>query len=182
MNRNTAKINAGIRRLASKPNEIISGTVVSGSIDTGENTITVQPAEGAPVAGVRLNAITGDNNGMILIPEEGSNVIIGSIDGPGECVLLRASEISKASVTIGDVNWVMDGDNITLQNSNVVLNLSESLLKLSTASESLFTLLRDLIKCITLITVPTPAGTSGAPLNVPDFNSLQTRLSNLLTS
>ncbi len=182
MNKNSANINAGLRALAHKPNEIISGIVVSGSIDTSELTMSVQPSDdGIAIEGVRLNGIAGNGNGVVLYPEDGSDVIIGSIDGPGEWVLLQASDITKATVTIGDVSCTVDNTAVTLQNHDVQFNVGDSVFKMNTSSESMFNLLKDLITYISVMTVPTPAGTSGVPLNVTDFTNLLSRLDNLLT-
>lgn len=183
MNKNTSKIKEGIRRLSNKPYEIISGTVVHGSVDMTAYTMSVQPSDDTePIAGVLLNAVSGENNGVILFPENGSDVIIGSIDGPGEWVLLRAGKITGVRITIGNVSFEMDDAQVNIQNNNVVLNLSDSVFKINTASESLFQLLKDCFTYITELTVPTPSGTSSVPVNIADFNNLLTRLNNLLTS
>ena len=183
MNRNTSKIKEGIRKLTNRPNEIITGTVVAGSVDNTSFIMNVQPSDdSAPIEGVLLNAISGNDDGMILIPADDSDVIIGSIDGPGEWVLLKASKITNAKITIGNVTYEMDSTQVNIQNSNVVLNISDSLFKVNTASESLFQLLKDCFTYITELTVPTPSGTSSVPVNVADFNNLITRLNNLLTS
>src|SRR4051812_32128582 len=103
MTKNIAKIKAGLSVLTDKPYEIISGTVVPGSLDTDQNTISVQTTNySEPIAGVMLNAVSYNGNGLILFPKDGSNVIIGSIDGPGEWTLIRASDLTKIIALIGD--------------------------------------------------------------------------------
>ena len=182
MTRNCAKIKAGIAALADRPYEILSGTVVSRSISADQLTITVQPSGGgSAIQGVMLNAITGDNNGLILFPKDGTNVVIASVDGPGEWCLVRASEINKAIVTIGNVVLELDDSQISIKNSEVEFNISDSVFKMSTASESMFTLLKDCFTYITQLTVPTPSGASGVPTNLADFTNLITRLNNLLS-
>ena len=183
MNKTAIRIGDSIRNIAYKPNEIISGIVVAGSVDLTEYTMSVQPADdGAPIAGVNLNAITGSSDGVILVPADGSNVVVGCVDGPGEWVLLRASELVKVIVTIGAVTLNMDGSTIQLQNSDVVLQMTDSLFKLNTPGESFYNLLKDLINYIAALTVPTAAGTSGVPVNVASFNALLPRLDHLLTA
>lgn len=183
MNKNTAKIKAGIRALSATPDEIISGIVVPGSTDESEYTVSVRPADGSdPIEGVMLNSTTENGNGMILFPADDSHVIIGCVDGPGEWILLRAGELTKAVVTIGNVKCELDGSHLNVQNAEVVFNISDSVFKMSTASESLFQLLKDCFTYIAALTVPTPSGTSSVPVNVADFNNLVTRLDNLLTS
>ena len=183
MTKNFLRIRAGISTLVNKPFEIISGTVVEGSINEDQLTISVQPSDDStPIEGVILNAISGENKGMILFPKEGSNVIIGSIDGSGEWGLLRASETTKAIITIGNVVYKMDSAQVSIQNGNVVFNMSDSVFKMSTPGESLFQLLKDCFTYLTQLTVPTPAGTSGIPVNATDFANLLSRLNNLLNA
>ena len=165
--------------LAYHPNEIISGTVVS--VDTSAYTISVQPSDdGAPIDGVTLNTVTGSDNGVVIFPAAGSDVIIGRVDGPGEWTLIKTGEITKASVKIGNITCVADNTKVTVTNNNVILEISDSAFKLNTASESLFQLLQDLITYITALTVPTSTGPSGVPANVADFTALLSRLNNLL--
>jgi hypothetical protein len=183
MTKNTAKIKAGIKALSEHPNEIISGTVVPGSVDTTGFTMSVQLTDNsAPIAGVMLNSVTENSNGLILFPKDGSNVIVGSIDGPGEWALIRASEITKAIITIENVTYEMDSAQVNVKNGTSVFNVGTSVFKMNTASESLFQLLNDLITGITLLTVGTGMGPSTVPINTATFSSLLTRLNNLLSA
>jgi phage gp45-like len=182
MSKNTAKIQEGIRTLVNRQYEIISGTIVPGSLNISEYTVSVQPtANSEPIEGVMLSSIAGADGGFILFPADGSNVVIGSVDGPGEWALMKASEISRARITIGNVVYEMDETKVSIQNGSVIFNMSDSLFKLNTAGESLFQLLKDCITYITELTVPTPSGTSGVPINALDFTNLLSRLNNLIT-
>src|ERR1043165_160054 len=137
MSKNAAKINEGIRQLATNAVEIISGTTVPGSVDEDNFTLSVQPTDGgASIENVILNAVAGNPNGLILFPKDGSNVVIGSIDGPGEWTLIKTDELSKARITIGGVKYEMDDTQLTVQNGSVIFNLSDSVFKMNTASES----------------------------------------------
>lgn len=183
MTKNSAKIKEGIRTLTETPPVIISGTVVSGSVNFGEGTMSVLPNnDGEPIENVLLNPVTGDTNGFLLIPAEGSNVVIGCVDGPGEWVLLKASRISRAMITIEDVKYLMDSSQVSIQNGSTELNVSDSLFKMNTSAESLYQLLKDCFTYIAALTVTTSTGASSVPVNVADFNLLITRLDNLLAS
>ena len=181
MTKNTAKIKSGIRSLSNKPYEIISGTVVPGSVDVTALTVSVQASDDSePIEGVMLNAVTDESNGVILFPADGSNVIIGSVDGPGEWCLIKASELTKVIITIENVTCEMDNSQVSIQNGNVLFNISDSVFKVNTASESLYQLLKDCFTYLSVLTVTTPSGTSGVPVNVADFDNLLTRINNLL--
>ena len=183
MTKNSSKIKEGIRALSNKPCEIISGTMVPGSLNEREYTISVLPSDGSrPIDGVILNAITGDENGMILFPKDECNVVIGSIDGPGEWTLIKASELTKAIIKIDNVSYKISSEEVNVQNGSVVFNIGTSVYKVNTASESLFQLLKDCFTYLTELTVATSTGPSGTPINVADFTNLLTRLNNLLAA
>jgi len=183
MTKNSSKIRAAIEAMARQPVEITSGTVLAGSLDEEAGTVTVQPTDdGMPIADVKITSVAGANYGMLLYPDDDSDVVIATVDGPGEWVVLTPGKLKKAALTIGSVSFTMDSEQVNFVNSNTILNMTDSLFKMKTASESLFSLLNDLISYIMQLTVPTPAGNSGVPINVADFNSLISRLNNLLTN
>lgn len=112
------KITDAITGLGNKHIELLSGVVVAGSVDLAEYTCSVllssQDEDDEPMPGVLLSSVTENGNGVILVPADGSNVIIGSIDGPGEHFIVRCSDLVKVVVTIGDTTLVMDGSSIVM--------------------------------------------------------------------
>jgi hypothetical protein len=183
MTKNTAKIKEGIKTLAQVPNEVISGKVIAGSINAEGCTMSVQLSDdSAPIEGVMLTPATGNSNGVVLFPKDGSDVIIASIDGPGEWFLVKASDIARAKVTIENVTYEMDDTQINVRNGPVLFNVGTAVFKMNTASESLYQLLNDLITGITHLTVGTPAGASTVPVNVATFSTLLVRLNNLMSA
>lgn len=51
------------------------------SVDTNDNTCTVDPGDGrAKLAGVKLQAVEGNAMGLLLIPKVGSYVLYGKVD------------------------------------------------------------------------------------------------------
>lgn len=51
--------------------------------------------------------------------------------------------------------------------------------RLATEQENMLTYMQDLLTAIMQLTVPTPAGPSGVPINLPQFQQLAQRLPNL---
>jgi hypothetical protein len=183
MGRNTAKIVTSLRELSRKQIDVISGTVVAGSVDAASGTMSLQPSDGGDVLqGVMLSAIIENVKGIIQYPKDGSQVVAGAVDGDGEWVLLRASELEKVSVTLNNVVCTLDGAQVDLQNGSVVFNIGTSVFKMNTASESLYQLLSDLLTGLTALTVGTSTGPSSVPLNAATFSTLITRLNNLLSA
>ena len=180
MTKNGKKIRQGINMLVQRPYEIVCGIVVSGSVDIAANTMSVLPGNGeTPREGVLLNAVGNADNGMVLIPEDNSHVVIGSIEGPGQWLLLQASELRRATIKIGSVSLKITAHGITAAYENTHLEISD-LVRISTNTESLHTILSDLLEAIKLITVTTATGTSSVPVNVAAFTALTARLNNLL--
>jgi hypothetical protein len=182
MTKNSTRIISGITTLVDRPYEIISGTVLSGSVDINANTFSLQPSyEGEPIMGVMLTSVSDDDNGVVLVPKNGSNVIVGSVDGPGQWTLLKANALEKVVVKVGEVNCEISGSGIKLHSGNTMVDIG-SLIKIGTASESLFGLLNDLLTAIMALTVTTSTGPSSVPVNLTSFSALSTRLSNLLSA
>ncbi|MCW3120697.1 MAG: hypothetical protein JWQ38_189 [Flavipsychrobacter sp.] len=183
MNKNTTRIKDGIRALAGMPHEIISGTVIAGSINDSSFTMSVQPNDdSAPIKHVMLTTATENDNGVILFPKEGSNVVIGSVDGSGEWVLLRCGEITKIKAKIIDVEYEIDDAQVKIQNGGSLFNIGSTVFKMNTSGESLFQLLKDLITELTALTVTTSTGISSTPNNTTNFSALLVRLNNLLSA
>jgi len=166
---NTHKIIEGIRQLTHKPHELVSGTVVPGSVDTTEYTCSIRLTHmddtDTPLANVRLSAVTENGNGVIRIPADGSNVVVGSISGRGEYFLVQCSDLVKQITTI----------------DNTVLTITATGYSIVCGDESLTKILNDLLTALIQLTVETPAGNSSVPVNVSDLTDIQTRITNLLT-
>ncbi len=182
MTKNAAKISEGIRALTKRPYEIMSGSVVAGSVDEVNQTISVIPdGLDGKIEGVMLGAVSAATDCMVMLPKEGSHVVIGSVDGPGNWILLQPSEVTKVLVSIGNTSCTISESGVQIESGSTVFKV-ESLIKIATASESMYGILNDLITAITLITVPTSTGPSGLPVNAASFNTIATRLSNLLNA
>jgi hypothetical protein len=182
MTKSALKITEGIKALTRQPNEIVSGSVVAGSVNEDDQTISVIPdgREGV-IEGVMLCAVSAATDKVLWLPKEGSHVVIGSVDGPGNWILLKSSEVTKVLITIANTQCTISEAGVKIESGTTVIEV-ESIIKIATASESLHAILNDLITAITLITVPTPAGPSGVPVNAATFNTILTRLSNLLSA
>lgn len=173
----------GIRELSVQTPEIKSGTVVARSLDEAACTVSIMPTgSGSPIQGITLNTMTNSNMGLVLYPEDGSNVVFGSIDGPGQWTLLKAGTLAKATINIGPVSVYIDNTQVQVSNGSTFLNVGSDAVKLNTSTESLYQLLKDCFTYLTELTVTTSTGASSVPVNVSDFTSLLTRINNLLSA
>jgi hypothetical protein len=125
-------------------------TVVS--VDAASKTCIVTPTNGDANRKARLTAYNGN---LILYPVVGSFVIITYINRI-DCYVAMFSEVDN-------FEYVIDGK-FTFENGD----------------ESLKGLINDLITAIKAITVTTPAGPSGLPVNIADFTAINTRFNTLL--
>lgn len=159
-------IQQSIKRIVDQsiPVQVVAGKVVS----TDTQAMTCQVAvEGRPTRyDVRLRAVVSDDTGLVAVPKAGSMVLVAMVDNmPQSSFVVATSELEKLQATIG--------------NSYVEVTAQGMMLK--RGGESLKKLLSDTYAAIQAMTVTTPAGPSGPPINMADFVSLQTRLNNLLT-
>ncbi len=182
MNRSSVRIIEGVKELSRRPYEIVSGKVVGGSIDSDANTMSVVlSANGLEIKDVLLKATSDGTDGVIAIPEEGSDVVIGSIDGPGQWVLLQASSVAMWEVRLHGRSVVVSPESIEIDTGVATLKVAEKV-TVRSGTEDLYTVLRDLLDSIKLITVTTSAGPSSVPVNVAMFDAILLRLNNLLAA
>lgn len=181
MNQNISRIRAGLAALSAGTPEIISGTVVAGSVNATTKTCSVQPFTGGRIDDVLLSAISGSDSGLILYPAENSHVVIGSINGPGQWVVLMTSEVDSCVIAIGDATCEILSSGIRIARATTVIDLADAI-KIATATESLRALLLDLVDGITALTVNTSGVPSTVPVNVASFTALIPRINNLLAS
>jgi hypothetical protein len=180
MTGNIHKIRAGMAQLARQPWQIIWGTVVPGSYDAVLGTVGIQPlGQTEPIDNVLINAVPGEEEGMTLVPTDNSYVVTGAIEGSGQWVILKAGEVDKAEIKRGNVTLTVDASGIQCSKGDTVVKVNNKV-EISAAGENLHGLLKDLLAAIKVLTVPTPVGTSGVPVNLADFVVLEMRIDNLL--
>jgi len=164
MSKNAAKIKSGLQHLSNRPHEIISGTVVS--VDEGAATMSVLLTDyDTNVDNVLLNGVSDNLNGLLLIPSVNSNVVIASIDGPGEYTLVRASNIDKALINIGTTKLTIDSNGYNVSHNG----------------ESLTKIMSDLLSALQAMTFTNGGGTTPPADNISAITDIATRLNNLLT-
>ena len=185
MNKRTARIKDGIRELARQPYEVLSGRMVSGSLDSAKCTIDVLPTNATtPITGVRLNTVTENGKGFVVYPKDGGHVIIMSVDGPGVWALVNASEISKVQATIGEggnaTTMTMTTQEVRFTQGAASVALKNGKLSFKNGSKDLNTILTNILQHIQSLTVTTGTGPSGPPINISDFVNDSLDLSQLL--
>ena len=133
------------------PVQVFAATVKA--VNRAEATIDVQPLDkDAPeVFDVRLRAVDDDTATGLILWPALQSVVLIGLIG-------------------NDVNTAF-----------MVMASEVQSITLSTAQESMLTILQDLLTALQQLTVSTPAGVSGVPLNLPAFQSLAQRLPLLLT-
>jgi hypothetical protein len=100
---------------------MMSGTVVAGSLDDVEMTVSVilsTDDADTPTEDINLNVVLNNTAGMYLIPSDGAYCIIGEIDGAGKWELLKASAYTKIMATIGAQTFVMDGTKVDVKDGS----------------------------------------------------------------
>ncbi len=123
------------------------------------------------VTAVDLAALT-----CAVQPDDGGAELLGVrlrpvLDGVDNGLLVVPAEGSAVVVLMLDAHTGL------LTSTSAV-----QLYSVRTERESLKAVLSDLLDAVRQLTVPTPAGPSGVPINTADFGALQTRLNNLFSA
>ena len=176
---NSNNIGEVIGQLASRHGEQKVGEVsfefaTVETVDIDSRTCTATSVSGVAdvtYTNVRLMATVDD--GLLLVPAKESTIIVGVNKLMGNFVAMF-SELdgiymvanNTVSVYAAQLNMLLDQNKMTLKNDDA----------------SLGQVLQDILTHIQSLTVPTPAGTSGVPVNISDFQNDSTNLSKILNS
>ena len=100
-----------IRSIANKGQQtgssfpVMSGTVVAGSVDMGACTcsvvLSVDPVDFDGRTGILINGVSGNVNGVLFFPADGSNVWVAEIDGPDKWGIIKTTEVVECRFTVG---------------------------------------------------------------------------------
>lgn len=171
------RIKNGLVRLSEHKPELLIGKVKTLNEATGMMTIDTGISL---IENVSFKLPSGDESSIVIIPETGSEVLIGNVDGPGLWALIKCTKVAKIQIQIGNTSIASSGAEIELVHGATELRLNNHVC-IKNASGSLATLLKQLLQQIQLITVTTPSGLSGPPVNALAFSSISTQLDLLLT-
>ena len=100
-------IRKGFAELASSKTVTILGTSID--IDEKERTCTVIDGS-VPYYDVRLQCITGGDKGIVVIPANGSQVLMISVEGSDEYVIIMCEKADKVLIDT-DTEIVINGGN-----------------------------------------------------------------------
>jgi hypothetical protein len=149
------------RRTRIVPAEVIS-------VYPGEGVCDVQDEEGNTIYDVRLRSrINEETDGLLLVPELNSWVLIGNVGGTDEeYVVLAAEAITMMSVQV----------------ETTLVTITSSGVSIQRGTDDLKSLLGDLLAAVKALTVTcaAPGSPSSPPLNLASFVALEARLNNLL--
>lgn len=134
------------------------------SVDENAATCEVEDEQGITLYEVRLSSQAGVI-GLLLVPVVNSYVLVGDIGNSGTAyAVLQYSELERVKVVTDNTILEVAADGVDVSRNGVDLK----------------TILSDLVTAIKLITVTTPSGNSGTPLNFASFDAVQTKINQLL--
>lgn len=95
-------------------------------VDAEARTVDCTPVDGgAPLLGVNLQADQRRTDGLVAIPQVGSDVVVGFIS-PAVAVVVLCTEITEVRVGIGDTSLVIDSSGAVWNGGNeTVANATE---------------------------------------------------------
>lgn len=182
MNSKSAQIVEGLAALTKREMQILSGNVVAGSIDEDSGTVSVKiTCSDDVMTEVAIASNTILDEGLVAIPDEDSNVVIATVDGPGQWAIVKTSKLKKVVASVANCSIVNDGTKIIISRNSSTLSVADKL-TISNASENLASILTDLIDQIKLITVTTSGVASTVPANAAAIGAISTRVMALFNS
>lgn len=126
-----------------------------------------------------VQLMAGVNDGLLLIPTVDSTVRIAHLQNVDPFVILF-SQLDKVLMIVGDTEIQLVNGTTTIMQGEMQVVLSGGKINISNGSNSLFDVLKSFMSNVMKITVPTPSGTSGMPLNDGDMSTDLSNLSNIM--
>jgi hypothetical protein len=121
MSKNRKKIAEAIQTMSSPAEDTVMSGYVK-EVDESKATMSVVlNLSGQVVEGVMLHALAGSLKGMVVIPEQDSDVVICSVDGSGEYMLVQADKIKKVLLDISNIQAKVS-DKIEINCDEIVFN------------------------------------------------------------
>lgn len=150
------------------PPETLLAEVIA--VDTAARTCDINN-DGVIIRAVCLQAVTQGNAGLLFLPAVGAQVLCARIEDTDRYMVLHASEVDSAELTIANQSVRMDSNGIVLNAGTVPAVAADKLLDWMTRVYA------DL-QTLTTLLASTPVAGNGAPLGVvftpatpaPDIN------------
>lgn len=155
-----------LRHHSERHKKTMLGVGVVMEINEDDYTCTVSDPTDLEYYDVRLKSVVGaESEELVIVPKMNSSVLIANIgQTETEWVVVKCNVVDKIIYKIGTLQFEMDADGYKISKSGI--NLKE--------------VLDGLIDQIKLITVPTPAGPSGVPVNAAAFDVIKSQLDQIL--
>lgn len=162
---------------------VMSGTVVAGSVDMSACTcsvlLSVDDADSPATEGVLLNGVSGNINGVLCFPADGSNVWVAEIDGPGKWGIIKTSDLVKMVVTISNVVVAITDSEAVIQQDNAVFTISSGKFSIKNDSQDFKTIMDTHFDNLAQMTFTNGAGTTAVANNVTALNTDKTNFDQL---
>lgn len=179
MSRDIEEIRQAFREKGNMPDAIFPAEVLE--VDETDFTCTVKQDDAVEYADVRLRAVVdGSLGGLALIPKPGSLVLVGRIGRSNELYVAQFSVIDKVVFTATRMELSLMGDAAEIKTGEAILRISERGTLIRKGQSGLKKTLDDLLTAIGQLTVTTPNGPSGVPVNAAAFARIKTELSTYL--
>lgn len=139
---------------------------------------------------VRLNAIiTESTKRLLIVPAVGSMVLMMDLSKDlREFCIIKYSVVDKLLFSNGtvqvnvdeNVSVINETSKLLIESKGITINAGSGKVSIGNQSNSLLSILSDLIMEISQITVPTGVGPSGFPVNKPMFDIYSNKLKALM--
>lgn len=121
MSKNRKKIVEAIQSISAPREDTVMSGYVKEVDETKATMSVILNVSGQLVEGVLLHALGGSLKGMLVIPEQDSDVVICSVDGSGEYMLVQADKIKKVLLDISNIQAKVS-DKIEINCDDIVFN------------------------------------------------------------
>jgi len=170
-----------LQKLTATGEELYAKVCTVHRVDKENNCCDVIPVDGtAELFDVSFQA-DSQGGGLCFYPAVNSNVLVVFINKHHACIC-NVSELDLMKLVIDKMEFSVGEDAFVFKNEEIKFSIDKDGLLLKTKTQSLKTLMGELLKAIAAITVTSPpnGGITTTPINAATFTALQTKFDTLL--
>lgn len=174
----------GLRKMAKSQ---ITVTVIPAkviAVDESAQTVDVEDMEGIEIYDVRMRAaLDGSDAGWLLVPTNGSQVLIANIgDSPNDYAVIATTDVDKVTAKIDSLSWSLDADAFKASKGLTKLQVESDGVLIERNAQTLKAAIDALIDQVKLITVTcaAPGSPSTPPLNLAAFDVVKAQIDSIL--
>lgn len=151
------------------------------TVNEDEKTCDAIDVDKNEILDIRFRADDSDE-GICICPKIGSWILIGNINAKEEYFIISYTQIEKILFSSEEMSFELDKDKVLIKKQDTKFEIDQNGFDVSANGQNLKSLIGELLGAIMGLTVTctSPGSPSSPPINLAQFQTLQTKFNSLL--